>query len=166
MGSLYSTDLLHVLRVIFVAIFRIFDVWLSISVFFFFFFFHIFFTLFERKLRLIGLSAKISHFNGMFYQGHMRLNDTNFVFCCFHFVYISRCVTHWRFLNIVSWNSYIKRLFGWHKPKFDFSKLIWDFRYFPTLAPNTQLLSFGLLFNQENKAEMGLLQGGWRLPDL
>ena len=40
----------------------------------------------------------------------------------------------WGFFNIIFWNNHTKGLFGWYKPNFDFSELIWDSRYIPTMA--------------------------------
>ena len=54
----------------------------------------------------------------------------------------------WGFLNIIFWNNHTKGLFGWYKPKFDFSELICDSRYIPTLALNNT----SWLMHKQNKA--------------
>ena len=72
------------------------NVWLSNSVF------SEFFRLFKSKSRSIGLSAKKSYLNCIFYQGLLIPWERNnfraifflFVIICFHFVCISCCVTH------------------------------------------------------------------------
>ena len=48
----------------------------------------------------------------------------------------------WGFFNIIFWNNHTKGLFGWYKRKFDFSELIWDSRYIPTLALKLSVKDF------------------------
>ena len=58
-------------------------------------------------------------------------------FCEFsNFSKIIQMQSAWGFFNIIFWNNHTKGLLGWYKPKFDFSELIWDSRYIPTLALN------------------------------
>ena len=80
--------------------------------------------------------------------------NKNAIFCEFsNFSKVLQVQSAWEIFNIIFWNNHSKGLFGWYKPKFNFSELIWDSRR----IKNEEYTPFECLF-WESPA-IGLLVG-------